>query len=57
LQNENSCFIESLGKNELMAYAKTMLIPYLTGTIVLGIIVALISYFLLYMVLVMYKKI
>lgn len=55
LQNENSCFIESLGKNELMAYPKTMLMPYLTGTIVLGIIVALISYFLLYMVLVMYK--
>ena len=55
LQNGNSCFIKSIGKNELMAYTKTMLMPYLTGTIVLGIIMALISYFLLYMVLVMYK--
>ena len=55
LQNENSCFITSLGKNELMAYPKTMLMPYLTGTILLGIIVAFISYFLLYVILVMYK--
>ncbi len=55
LQNGTSCLIGGMGKDELISYSKTMLMPYLSGTIVLGIIAALISYFLLYRVLVIYK--
>ena len=55
LQNGTTCLIESIGKDELIAYSKTMMMPFLSGTIVLGIIAALISYFILYRALVVYK--
>lgn len=56
LQSGSSCILESLGKDELLAYLKTMPMPFLTGTIILGIIAALISYFVMYQILVRYKR-
>tara|TARA_Y100000031_G_C7883968_1_gene232071 strand:+ start:33 stop:470 length:438 start_codon:yes stop_codon:yes gene_type:complete len=55
LQNGTSCLLEGVGKDELLTYLKAMPMPFLTGTIILGIIVAIISYFVLYQVLVRYR--
>lgn len=50
------CYPHGLGKNELFAFVKSMPIPLFTGTIILGAIAAMISYFVLYQVLKRYQK-
>ena len=57
LGNNSSCLPHGYGEEELLAYLKAMPIPFLTGTIVLGLISALISYIVLFQVLVSYKNI
>lgn len=56
LGNGTSCWPESFGKEELWDYLKTMPVPFFTGTIILGIIAALLSYFVMYRVLAIYKS-
>lgn len=56
LNDSASCLPAGLGKEELLIYLKYVPLPFVTGTIVLGIIAAIISYFSLYQVLVIYKK-
>ncbi len=56
LGNFASCYPHGLGKNELFAFVKSMPIPLFTGTILLGVIAALISYCVLYQVLMRYHK-
>ncbi len=56
LQNGFACIPESLGTDELLTYLMTMPAPPFTGTIILGIITALLGYFVMYQVLVRYKK-
>ena len=55
LQDTTSCLLKGVGKDELLSYLKAVPMPFLTGTIILGIIAALISYFVLYQVLVSYR--
>ncbi len=57
LGNSISCFPHSYGQEELLVYLKAMPIPFLTGTIVLGLISALISYIVLFQVLISFKNI
>ena len=56
LQNGLACIPESLEKGELLTYLMSMPGPLLIGTIILGIITALLSYFIMYEVLVRYKR-
>ncbi len=55
LGNYGSCFPHSFREGELLGYLKAMPLPFLTGTLILGFISALISYFVLYQVLINYK--
>ena len=55
-RNGTSCLPEGLGKEELWDYLKAMPVPFFTGTIILGIIAALLSYFIMCRVLVVYKN-
>ncbi|HJP18405.1 MAG TPA: DUF2062 domain-containing protein [Nitrospinota bacterium] len=56
LGNIASCYPHSLGKNELFVFLKSMPAPLFTGTILLGAIAALISYFVLFQILMRYQK-
>lgn len=51
-----SCYPHGLGKKELFVFVKSMPIPLFTGTILLGAITALISYFVLLQILMRYQK-
>ena len=55
LQDATSCLLKGVGKDELLTFLKAVPMPFLTGTIILGIIAALIRYFVLYQVLVRYR--
>ena len=51
LRNGSSCLPDGTGKEELLDFMMAMPVPFITGTIILGIVSALISYFFLYQVL------
>lgn len=52
-----SCYPHGLGKEELLIYLKGIPIPLFTGTVLLGLIVALISYFVVHRILMKYREI
>jgi len=57
LGNRISCFPHTYGQEGLLAFLKAMPIPFLAGTLVLGLISALISYIVLFQVLISFKNV
>lgn len=51
-----ACYPEGFEKEALIGYLKDIPLPFITGTIILGVIAALLSYFIFYAILIRVKS-